>query len=50
MVVKPAEVVHRGFDERLAERFAELLREAYPSTAHGTLLEYRRIFAVGHKP
>jgi trans-aconitate 2-methyltransferase len=30
--------------------FATLLRAAYPTTAHGTLLEYRRIFVVGHKP
>ncbi len=30
--------------------YAALLRAAYPETSHGTLLEYRRIFAVGHKP
>ena len=30
--------------------FAQLLRTAYPATEHGTLLEYRRVFAVGHRP
>jgi trans-aconitate 2-methyltransferase len=30
--------------------FAALLRDAYPATPHGTLLPYRRIFAVGHRP
>jgi trans-aconitate 2-methyltransferase len=30
--------------------YAELLREAYPRTAHGTLFGFRRIFAVAHKP
>jgi trans-aconitate 2-methyltransferase len=30
--------------------FADRLREAYPATPHGTLLPYRRIFAVGHRP
>jgi len=30
--------------------YAALLREAYPRTAHGTLFEFRRLFAVAHKP
>jgi trans-aconitate 2-methyltransferase len=30
--------------------FATLLRGAYPASAHGTLMPYRRIFAVGHRP
>jgi trans-aconitate 2-methyltransferase len=29
--------------------FAALLQTAYPSTEHGTILSFRRIFAVGHK-
>jgi trans-aconitate 2-methyltransferase len=40
-----------GADRAAFEReFAALLRQAYPPTPHGTLLEFRRIFAVGHKP
>jgi trans-aconitate 2-methyltransferase len=35
---------------RFESEFAALLREAYPGTDHGTVLSYRRIFAVGHKP
>jgi trans-aconitate 2-methyltransferase len=30
--------------------YAALLREAYPRTAHGTLFEFRRLFAVAPKP
>ncbi|MDP9118343.1 MAG: trans-aconitate 2-methyltransferase [Actinomycetota bacterium] len=30
--------------------YAHLLREAYPSSAHGTLFEFRRIFAVANRP
>jgi trans-aconitate 2-methyltransferase len=29
--------------------YAQLLREAYPATEHGTVLPFRRIFAVGHR-
>ncbi|KNC18882.1 trans-aconitate methyltransferase [Arthrobacter sp. RIT-PI-e] len=29
--------------------YAELLRAAYPRTGHGTVLGFRRIFAVGHR-
>jgi trans-aconitate 2-methyltransferase len=29
--------------------YAALLREAYPRTAHGTVFEFRRLFAVAHK-
>jgi trans-aconitate 2-methyltransferase len=29
--------------------FAAMLRAAYPATPHGTVLPYRRVFAVGHK-
>ena len=29
--------------------YAQLLRAAYPATDHGTLLGFRRIFAVGHQ-
>jgi trans-aconitate 2-methyltransferase len=41
-----------GADRRLFEaEYGELARGAYPPTGSGlTLLEYRRIFAVGHKP
>jgi trans-aconitate 2-methyltransferase len=34
------------FEAELAGR----LREAYPPTEHGTVLPFRRIFAVGHRP
>ena len=40
-------------DEDGAEFMTELgarLRAAYPATRHDTLLPYRRLFAVGHKP
>ena len=30
--------------------FAAELRAAYPATPNGTVLDFRRIFAVGHKP
>jgi trans-aconitate 2-methyltransferase len=30
--------------------YAAALREAYPRTSHGTLFEFRRVFAVGHRP
>ncbi|VXB34210.1 Trans-aconitate 2-methyltransferase [Arthrobacter sp. 9V] len=30
--------------------YSALLREAYPSTSHGTVFPFRRIFAVAHKP
>lgn len=30
--------------------FGAALREAYPATEHGTLLPFRRIFAVAHRP
>nr|WP_296773226.1 trans-aconitate 2-methyltransferase [Rhodococcus sp. (in: high G+C Gram-positive bacteria)] len=39
-------------DERrpkFVEQYAALLREAYPSTASGTLFSFRRIFVVGRK-
>jgi trans-aconitate 2-methyltransferase len=41
-----------GADRRSFEaEYAELVRRAYPPTDGGlTLLEFRRIFAVGHKP
>jgi trans-aconitate 2-methyltransferase len=29
--------------------YGQLLRGAYPATEHGTIFEFRRIFAVGHK-
>jgi trans-aconitate 2-methyltransferase len=32
------------------DEFADRLRSAYPVTPYGTLLPYRRVFAVGHKP
>ncbi len=37
-------------DERaeFVDEYAERLRAAYPQRAYGTLLPYRRIFAVGH--
>lgn len=31
-------------------QYAALLRQAYPSTNHGTVYPFRRIFAVAHKP
>jgi trans-aconitate 2-methyltransferase len=39
-----------GGSGRFEREYAALLREAYPPTAHGTLFEFRRIFAVAHKP
>ena len=36
---------HAEFEAEYAER----LRSAYPSTEHGTILEFRRIFAVGQR-
>lgn len=44
---------HGGSGHLAAEfenEYAALLREAYPRTAHGTLFEFRRVFAVAHKP
>ena len=35
---------------RFEAEFAQLLRAAYPSGSHGTVLDFRRIFAVGHRP
>jgi trans-aconitate 2-methyltransferase len=35
---------------RFEAEYAAALREGYPRTEHGTVLSYRRIFAVGHKP
>jgi trans-aconitate 2-methyltransferase len=32
------------------EEFAAQLRQAYPSTPHGTLFPFRRVFAVGTRP
>jgi trans-aconitate 2-methyltransferase len=34
---------------RFEAQFAARLRTAYPETGHGTLLDFRRIFAVGHR-
>jgi trans-aconitate 2-methyltransferase len=34
---------------RFEAQFAAELRAAYPETGHGTLLDFRRIFAVGHR-
>ena len=51
-----AEVIESGMltmGVRVPEFEAELagrLREAYPPTEHGTVLPFRRIFAVGHRP
>jgi trans-aconitate 2-methyltransferase len=30
------------------DEYSKLLDEAYPATAHGTVLPFRRVFAVGH--
>lgn len=38
-----------GHETFLAE-YGALLRDAYPATAHGTVLPYRRVFAVGRRP
>ena len=35
--------------DALCARLAPDLRAAYPRTPHGTVLPYRRIFAVGHR-
>lgn len=35
---------------RFEAEYAAALPAAYPPTEHGTVLEYRRIFAVAHKP
>ncbi|MDP5226116.1 MULTISPECIES: trans-aconitate 2-methyltransferase [Arthrobacter] len=32
------------------KEYAARLRDAYPSTAHGTVFPFRRIFTVAHKP
>jgi catechol 2,3-dioxygenase-like lactoylglutathione lyase family enzyme len=37
---------HEGF---LGE-YASLLRAAYPTTDHGTVLPFRRVFAIGRRP
>ena len=42
-VLSPAEAA--AFEDELASR----LEEAYPATDEGTLLPFRRIFAVGHR-
>lgn len=31
------------------KEYAAMLRQAYPSTAHGTVFPFRRIFAVARK-
>jgi trans-aconitate 2-methyltransferase len=36
--------------EEFSTQLAGRLAEAYPATGHGTLLPFRRIFAVGHRP
>jgi trans-aconitate 2-methyltransferase len=36
--------------ESLLATYGALLRDAYPQTAHGTVLPYRRVFAVGRRP
>jgi trans-aconitate 2-methyltransferase len=35
---------------RFEAEYAHLLRTAYPSSPSGTVLDFRRIFAVGHRP
>ncbi|WP_338886653.1 trans-aconitate 2-methyltransferase [Rhodococcus sovatensis] len=35
--------------QRFEQQYAQLLRDAYPSTPAGTLFPFRRIFVVGHK-
>jgi trans-aconitate 2-methyltransferase len=35
---------------RFEAEFGAALRQAYPSTPFGTVLPFRRIFAVGHRP
>src|SRR5262249_24187028 len=35
---------------RFCQELAEALRAAYPHGPHGTLLPFRRVFAVGHHP
>jgi trans-aconitate 2-methyltransferase len=42
--LSPAEV------DAFSEELAPPLRAAYPPGPHGTILPFRRIFAVGHKP
>ena len=36
--------------EEFATQLAGELRGAYPQGPHGTLLPFRRVFAVGHRP
>lgn len=38
-----------GLVTAFEDEYAAALRTAYPVTEHGTLLSYRRIFAVGHR-
>jgi trans-aconitate 2-methyltransferase len=35
---------------RFEAEFGAALRQAYPATPYGTVLPFRRIFAVGHRP
>jgi trans-aconitate 2-methyltransferase len=49
--LRPVLAILDGPDQAEFEaEYATQLRAAYPETSHGTLLAYRRIFAVGHKP
>jgi trans-aconitate 2-methyltransferase len=36
--------------ETFLSEYGALLRDAYPATAHGTVLPFRRVFAVGRRP
>ena len=48
--LRPVLAVLNAADARaFTTEFAERLRVAYPATAHGTPMPYRRIFAVGHR-
>ena len=38
-----------GLREQFVDEYKALLREAYPAGPHGTVLPFRRVFAVAHK-
>ena len=43
------EALPDGVRQRFEEEFKERLRSAYPRTEHGTVLPFRRVFAVAHR-